>query len=583
MNWIFTIFFRIIGSLLGVATMVITTFLRVVNGVVDLVVVSPVRWVKRVRRGGLGSVGRYAVVAICLYISWVVLRNISLSASNIFGPSSSSSPSPHTPIYHPPDSPPADISELSDRLQRIESALAALSISSEKSITYIEDDAKKHQAEFIGRLGYLEGQIQKESSKTLEVEAKIGEKTKQGIDVVKHEIQVLKAQVQAQGQQVKDAASAAASVAAVVSSSSSSSSRGSNSNTNTGPSVDEEARSKLRAIEERVGNMEGGVKEAIELSKNSLAAIGTGGAAAGLAATWWNRLGSPSASKNGLTIKSTDGQDVTTLITHIVQKTISYTSSMDNTISKPDYALYSGGASVIPSLTSQTLRVVPNTFIGKFFDIGTVDGRPPVTALHHELHIGYCWPFVGEKGQLGIMLAGPVVVEEVTIDHVPREVAMDLRSAPRQMEVWGLVEGRENLGKYREFMERKKAMRDEERIYVEDGDGTQGSQQQQQQQDEDDDEKYPGSLPRNPLAPYMKIAEFVYNVHSPHYIQTFPILEEVRELGMDFGVVVLRVESNWGKEEMTCLYRVRVHGQPLGGVPETLGEEYAVLPSSSSE
>ena len=68
-------------------------------------------------------------------------------------------------------------------------------------------------------------------------------------------------------------------------------------------------------------------------------------------------------------------------------------------------------------------------------------------SLHciHEVQNGHCWAFAGGgEGQLGVALASPILMEEVTVDHVAKSIAFDMRSAPRQMEVWGLDEGKDD-------------------------------------------------------------------------------------------------------------------------------------------
>jgi len=84
---------------------------------------------------------------------------------------------------------------------------------------------------------------------------------------------------------------------------------------------------------------------------------------------------------------------------------------------------------------------------------------------------------------------------------------------------------------------------------------------------------YPKTLPKTPQ--YIRIANFTYNIHASRNIQTFPIDEEIRELGVDFGIVVLRIKSNWGTDAYTCLYRLRVHGERMGETPLPYPEEYA--------
>ena len=153
------------------------------------------------------------------------------------------------------------------------------------------------------------------------------------------------------------------------------------------------------------------------------------------------------------------------------------------------------------------------------------------------------------------MLAFPTRITDFTIDHISKDVGTNLRSAPRHMEVWGLVEGEDNLAKFNAWNEQREASR----------------ALAQERGEEHEDIEFPPTLSR--ASPFMRIAKFAYNVHADKEIQTFPISQEVKDLDMDFGVVVLFVKSNWGREELTCLYRFRVHGEPLGGVPQPLPED----------
>jgi len=120
-----------------------------------------------------------------------------------------------------------------------------------------------------------------------------------------------------------------------------------------------------------------------------------------------------------------------------------------------------------------------------------------------------------------------------------------MRSAPRNMEVWGFVEGAENLAKVAAW----EASRFEAGLEV---------------------PTQPRSLPSS--GKYLRIAQLEYDIDAPNAVQTFPVDEDVRGLGLDFGIVVLRMVSNWGKE-FTCLYRFRVHGQKLEEMEDKLGSE----------
>ncbi|OSD06405.1 hypothetical protein PYCCODRAFT_1431414 [Trametes coccinea BRFM310] len=496
---------------------------RLVHGIL-----SAVFWVLRslwaLVAGIIGAIARInfaplmktAIVGLTLWAAWYALNSGMLNLGSLPTLRSPSRP------YQPPDIPAGDLSALSARLQNLERVLASLSLDVERSRVYIEGDSK-HHAELVGRVGALESRVQKESIRAQDAESKFRATTSDNLNAVKNEIAKLYAQIQAQREAEAKRPTTA---------------------------NDEEVRAKVKALEERVGTVEGGVKEALELGKGAAKA----GAVSGNVAQWWNKLATGKTS--GVTIKSTDGQDVTSLINHLVDAAVLRNSK--DTLARVDYALHSAGAHVIPSLTSITAEIRPSGMFGQIAGLftggsGYAVGRPPVTALHHEIHTGHCWPFPGSQGQLGVALAAPVYITDVTIDHVAKEVAMDMRSAPRNMELWGLVEGQDNIAKYREWKSARSAAREEAEAR---GEPIPPSLV--------DDEVYPRSLPRHPE--YVRVANFTYDIHSPDHIQTFAVRDDIKELGIDFGVVVLLVKSNWGKE-FTCLYRLRVHGEPVGEVP----------------
>ena len=497
---------------------------KVAGMIFDIIFNRPIRWITSTNT--LATLGRYLFLGFILSAAWYTLQDPLLKYIPRF---------PSGPSYHAPEVPAANIAELSARMQRIETALSGLSLDTERSRVKVENGAKSHM-DLVGRLGALESRVQRDSARAVEAEVQFGKSASQGLRAVRQEVETLHAQIQAQAQQSAEKSG--------------------------GSGSDEEARAKLKALEERVGSVEGGVKEALELGKK----VGSG-AASSAGAAWWNKLASGSASKSGLMIKSSDGQDVTSLIGHLVDSAVS-TYGKD-TLARPDFALHSGGARIIPSLTSPTFEMRPANLRGHLVGLvtgnGYAIGRPPITALHHESHNGHCWPFAGSEGQLGISLAAPTYISDVSIDHVAKEVAFDMRSAPREMEVWGLVEGRDNVAKVTEW-KAENARRKEERK-------REAEERGEVVPVDEVEELYPRTLPMSPQ--YIRIASFRYDIHSPNNVQTFPVSPEIRDLGVDFGIVVLRVKSNWGRDEFTCLYRMRVHGQRMGEMPLPYPEESA--------
>ena len=498
---------RVSASLLLFLVRTLAVILNIVRqalgGAFHALFSQPAHWM---RRSNPALILKWLIVGAVLYTAFLGLRRVDLSNYIPLLPS-------HTTRYQAPEAPAANIAEISARLQALENALAGLSFDNEQSRARIDSQARG-QSDVSGRLGALESSLQKESVRAAEDRSVDRVAASQGLQAVRHEIDNLRSIVSAVQQSGRES--------------------------NTDPKSDEETRVKLSTLEERVGNVEGGVREALELGKNP---IKTGGAVAG--AAWWSKI--TSSGKKALTIKASDGQDVTELIGHLVDTAVSRYSK--DTIAKADFALSSSGASVIPSLTSDTLEIVPQGLwqqaIATITGNGYAIGRPPITALHYETHNGHCWPFAGDQGQLGILLALPVRIEEITIDHVASDIAWDMRSAPRKMEVWGFVEGAENLAKVAAW----EVSRNDAGLEV---------------------PTQPGSLPYS--SKYLRIAQFEYNIDAPNAVQTFPIDEDIHSLGLDFGIVTLRVLSNWGKE-FTCLYRFRVHGQKLEELEDKLGAE----------
>ena len=423
--------------------------------------------------------------------------------------------------------PAGNIVELAERLQRIESAVSGISADSDRT-------SGREYSELLGRLSALEGRFS-ETKKVLEADAQARDSVGRSLNGVKHDMELLQSQIMAQQARHER-----------------------EQRERTADTSDAEARVKLKALEERVGTVERGVKDSLDLGKRTSTAPGP-------ASDWWNKLLTGSNSK--IQIKSSDGQDVTALIHHLVDSAAS-TFSQD-ILAKPDFALHSGGASIIPSLTSPTFEIRPqglgSQMIGLITGNGYGIGRPPITALHHETQNGHCWPFASAEGQLGVALTSPIFIEEVTIDHVAKSIAFDMRSAPRQMEVWGLVEGKDNIARVQAWKE-DLAARKEARQPTHGGDDSSDGYR-----DIYEVVDYPKTLPKHPE--YIRLANFTYNIHSPNNVQTFPVMPEIRELGIDFGIVVLRVLNNWGRDDFTCLYRFRVHGQRIGEIPAPFSDE----------
>ncbi|WFD01254.1 hypothetical protein MYAM1_004016 [Malassezia yamatoensis] len=218
-------------------------------------------------------------------------------------------------------------------------------------------------------------------------------------------------------------------------------------------------------------------------------------------------------------------------------------------IGRADYAQYSAGGRVLPSLTSATYEVPieSSRSLSKLQGIlhslvplpnwnsqapTRLRGRTPMVALHHDNAPGMCWPLAGTHGQLGIQLVRKILVEAITIEHIPAVLALDgIESAPRDFEAWGILESeqdRKKLAKWRSHHAKS----------------------------EDWDEPTP--VP--PSSSHVFLGAFTYDVAGAP-IQTFPVSSEGAQVALPIRVVQLNILSNHGLRDYTCLYRVRVHGQ----------------------
>ncbi|KAE8300510.1 SUN domain-containing protein 1 Protein unc-84-like protein A Sad1/unc-84 protein-like 1 [Larimichthys crocea] len=168
----------------------------------------------------------------------------------------------------------------------------------------------------------------------------------------------------------------------------------------------------------------------------------------------------------------------------------------------PDFALETQGASVISTRCSETYRIRSACMTLFGFPLWYPSESPRTVIQGYPVLLpGKCWAFHGVQGTLVISLSHPIKITHVTLDHLPRYNSPTSRidSAPKDFEVYGMQNDTEEgtlLGTF---------------TYDENGESTQ-----------------------------------TFKLPSPSDVV--------------YRYVELRVLSNWGHVEYTCLYRFRVHG-----------------------
>lgn len=182
--------------------------------------------------------------------------------------------------------------------------------------------------------------------------------------------------------------------------------------------------------------------------------------------------------------------------------------------------------------------------------------EPPsaVAALEPWFEAGNCWcaspwedkPVKGILGQrapvlqLGVLIARPIYPATITIEHAPAEAVLNIRNAPHTMELWVSINNA--------------TIRDEVYSVSRDIFAARGAQ-----------EYPPASTNTDGIEldqTYVRIGRWVYDPRLPNHVQTFPLQVRLDDFGVGIQRLAVRALTNWG-EDYTCLYRVRLHGEPV--------------------
>ncbi|RPA86729.1 hypothetical protein BJ508DRAFT_301541 [Ascobolus immersus RN42] len=203
-------------------------------------------------------------------------------------------------------------------------------------------------------------------------------------------------------------------------------------------------------------------------------------------------------------------------------------------VETPDYAAWSLGSRIDPSVTSPTF-FNGGTIARYYHQIVGLEHPPPIPAniLIDGTDLGQNWAFPGQTGQVGIILPTKVFPTDIVISHARYETAVQKDSAPRKCELWVSVRSADAR----------------ERLIKAAGEALKTS-----------------VTPESGMSQQsVKVAEFEYEFKegaNQHQVFSIPIsLHGVLGDGNGIEKVIFKVVSNWGHPDWTSLYRVRVHGE----------------------
>ncbi|XP_071976568.1 SUN domain-containing protein 1 isoform X9 [Engystomops pustulosus] len=168
-----------------------------------------------------------------------------------------------------------------------------------------------------------------------------------------------------------------------------------------------------------------------------------------------------------------------------------------------DFALESGGGSILGTRCTETYET--KTALVSLFGIPLwYLSQSPRVVIQPDMYPGNCWAFKGAQGYLVVRLSMEIFPTAFSLEHIPKSLSPtgNITSAPKDFAIYGL-----------------------ENEYQEDG---------------------------------VLLVQSTYNEEGEP-LQIFHVTEDNRK---SFQIVELRILSNWGHSNYTCLYRFRAHGSP---------------------
>lgn len=212
-----------------------------------------------------------------------------------------------------------------------------------------------------------------------------------------------------------------------------------------------------------------------------------------------------------------------------------------------NFALLSGGAKVIPELTSLTKDLPQHGYFSRLLvwarghDTSNIDVNLPTIVLEGgRNNHGECWEFHGNQGHIAIQLSGLVYISDISIYHAPPEVVsyVDSMKTPKNITLWGLST--------EAFRSLPITWKSHSRLQTPENFVTMNRTI---------------SYPIQPSDMFVPLWNFQYN-STTGGLQSFLLPEDAHIDYIGFNVVIVEVHSNSGSDS-TCIYQVEIHGSEV--------------------
>lgn len=229
-----------------------------------------------------------------------------------------------------------------------------------------------------------------------------------------------------------------------------------------------------------------------------------------------------------------------------------------------NYFSHDLGARVNSYLTSPTIikpvkvmRRSPLLSFGFWFGDTPMTDKKMYASMHHDQALKpwsepldrWCAPSTRGKLQLAVTMPRPITPEELVIEHFPRQQLMSIGAAPQEFELWIRITNddvrdeilRAIIGLYPDIMTREASQEGK-------------------------------TLDRSNALDnaWIPVGRWIYSISALENIQRFPLRLNLKPYNVAVREAIVRVNSNWGSLDSTCLYRVVMHGEDKSGIKEYL-------------
>lgn len=231
-----------------------------------------------------------------------------------------------------------------------------------------------------------------------------------------------------------------------------------------------------------------------------------------------------------------------------------------------NYFSFDLGARVNPYLTSprmMRLAYTPHFYwlaMSSWFGYSTLKLKMTYTSKNSDQALKgwmepldrWCAPSDRGKLQLAVIMPRSIAPDLFVIEHFPKSELIMFGAAPKEVELWIRIMDEHVRG----------AVKTSVSTFFPDimsPTVPQGGKTLDQKQALDET--------------WVLVGRWKYKIDNRKNVQGFEIPSDLHGLGVSANEAAVRVNSNWGNLDATCLYRVVLHGKDVSGITEWLEEE----------